>query len=142
MSRRPTERECREIARRHKPRGWKVYEVEVPPETWTTLGLADFEAKAIRTLPLTDIDGLLVFLHECAHVNLQHVPDHALPGWQEEYEAEQYAYAAVRAAGFSVPRRTIQEGREYVQSLLPADTSDVSAQVLQFVYGKNWRDYS
>ena len=142
MSRRkPTEAECRAIARAHKPRGWKVVERPAPSDEWCEVGYVLWDYKKMVTTPIVNVDGLMTFLHECGHVHMKHGADSAPPPWEQEYEAERYAIEAARAAGVVVPRTIMVEARHNVQARLPADTTDVSARVLQFVYGRKWRDY-
>jgi len=139
--RNPSEARLRSVARKHKPKGWTVRERDVPFEVFTTLGSAVHHERRIETLPLTDRQGLFVFLHECGHVHCKHGARSDLPRWQEEYEAECYAIDAMHAAGIAVPRLPLQEGRHNVAAQIPADATDIPARVLQFAYGRKWRDH-
>lgn len=62
--------------------------------------------------------ALHVFLHECAHVALGHVgsssPGRGGPRHREEYEAEQWAFERMRAAGIPVPRKALRRAKGYV----------------------------
>jgi hypothetical protein len=62
-------------------------------------------------LPVTR-RALHVYLHEVAHVVLEHFHDR--PVHVQEYEAEQWAFAVMRAEGVTVPRASIERARAYV----------------------------
>jgi hypothetical protein len=61
-----------------------------------------FPKRGIIHAPAGHTDRELYTLaHECAHVALRH--DHRKPLWRREYEAEQWAHAALRRHGVAVP---------------------------------------
>ncbi len=55
---------------------------------------------------------LYVFAHECGHVALAH--NRSTPAYIKEYEAEQYAHAALRRHGIAVPRKETDRAKRYV----------------------------
>jgi hypothetical protein len=55
---------------------------------------------------------LYVWAHECAHVALRHIENK--PCHREEYEAEQWAAAALRRHGVPVPRKELTRAKKYV----------------------------
>lgn len=56
--------------------------------------------------------ALHVYLHEVAHVVLEHFHDR--PVHIQEYEAEQWAFAVMRAEKVSIPRASLRRAQAYV----------------------------
>ena len=56
--------------------------------------------------------ALHVYLHEVAHVVLGHF--HDKPVYVQEYEAEQWAFAVMRAEGVPIPRASTRRAKAYV----------------------------
>ncbi|MDE2364407.1 MAG: hypothetical protein KGM42_17155 [Hyphomicrobiales bacterium] len=56
--------------------------------------------------------ALHVYLHEVAHVVLRHYHDR--PVHVQEYEAEQWAFAVMRAEGVPIPRASVRRAKAYV----------------------------
>lgn len=135
----PSEKRLREIARRHRPRGWRVVERgdPTPPARhnpagkWVTVAECDYTTKTIYTLPIVNRYALYVFLHECGHANLQSTACETC-GWEEELEAEQYARAAMRAAGIPIMRVSLDEGPDYVEAYMRGDCPAPDPETLRF----------
>lgn len=67
-------------------------------------------------------EALFIFLHECAHHHLGHLkPGYSEPMWRQEYEAEHWAMATMRAEGLRVPRSMIAEAKRYVMECAKED---------------------
>lgn len=75
-------------------------------------GRAYPKAKRIQAPEPTTRRRLYIWAHECAHVALEHGKGEATH--RKEYEAEQWAHAALRRHGIPVPRRATNRAREYV----------------------------
>jgi hypothetical protein len=61
--------------------------------------------------------ALHVYLHEVAHVVLEHCPlgkGGGKPRHVEEYEAEQWAFNVMRAEGVPIPRKSMASAKSYV----------------------------
>ena len=56
--------------------------------------------------------ALHIFLHECAHIALNHVGKK--PRHVEELEAEQWAFRKMREHGIAVPRKSLRRAKQYV----------------------------
>jgi len=56
--------------------------------------------------------SLHIYLHELAHIVLNH--QRQKPRHIEEYEAETWAFAKMREHGVSVPRKSLQRAKAYV----------------------------
>ena len=134
-TRRPSVAQVRDIASRHRPRGWSVIERGEPRKDYwdewhgpsdlgEVLALADFDSRTIFVPPLIDRDSLYLFLHECGHVHFDHhsLPD--APMWVIEYEAERYAISAMRAEGVAVPRDAVKAAKRYVKRCIQCSTND------------------
>lgn len=63
--------------------------------------------------------ALHVYLHEVAHVVLQHFHDR--PAHVQEYEAEQWAFAVMRAEGVAIPRASLERAKAYVAHTIMRD---------------------
>jgi len=105
----------------------------------TLSGRAYSTAEIAAPRPVTR-RALHIFLHECAHVALGHVkavetpefgptlphggpgPAQAVSGprikrkprHEEEYEAEQWAFARMRESGIPIPRKSLRRAKSYV----------------------------
>ena len=140
MSRRePPEATLRAVARRHKPRGWRVIEGRADdgplPKGFESakfqlIAYCDFINKIIKHPKINSRWGLYVFLHECGHAHLQ--TEACWNGAESvadlEVEAERYAIAALRASGIPVPRDVLIEARrvikDYVDKINDAPSDD------------------
>jgi hypothetical protein len=60
--------------------------------------------------------ALHIYLHEIAHVVLEHF--HSKPEYLQEYEAELWAFAVMRAEGISIPAKSIERAANYVRYLI------------------------
>lgn len=60
--------------------------------------------------------ALHIYLHEIAHVVLEHV--HDKPEYLQEYEAELWAFEVMHAEGIGIPRQAVQRAANYVQFLI------------------------
>ena len=56
--------------------------------------------------------ALHVYLHEIAHIVLEHF--HDKPVHVQEFEAEQWAFAVMRAEGVPIPRASVRRAKAYV----------------------------
>lgn len=73
------------------------------------------DTKTIWTRPIVSRETLYYYLHEVGHARQQIAGCFwAAEEYETEYEAEIYAIAAMRAAGIPVPRRLLDEARDYV----------------------------
>lgn len=157
MPKEPSRRRLEEIAAKHAPKGWALRAEGVHPDEgdgFKTLAYADFSECVIVHPHIVDRASLCVFLHECGHVHYRHDADTDHHVIELEWEAEKYAWEAVRAAGLSVPKKIIEGHRGYLRNIIedvygegPAhdpgyDISDIceDEKILRFVYGKDWRN--
>ena len=58
--------------------------------------------------------SLYIFLHECAHVILEHHGAGKKKRYIEEFEAEQWSIKTMRIEGISVPREMLARAKNYV----------------------------
>lgn len=60
--------------------------------------------------------ALYIFLHECGHFALGHLPkgSSGKPRHREEYEAERFAIEKMRLGGIPVPAKMVQRAKRYV----------------------------
>jgi hypothetical protein len=90
-----------------------------------------------------DRASLFIFLHECGHVHLKHLTRAVkLPTWREEYEADQYAIAAMRALKLPLPRERLREAKQVLRDDIVKGQhkhEEIDEEVLKYAYGKNWR---
>lgn len=141
------------VIAKHKPRGWKI--IERKPENhkgqfkifgqWS-VGIAVYDSKTIIVGTVKDRRDLFVVLHECGHVNCGHFSNDEeglVSTAQHEYEAEQYAIEAMRAAGIPVPRRSTFLARENVRDFIEEE-ADIShnEECIKFAYGSKWRKHT
>lgn len=134
----------------HLPRGWEIVEhkpgrdgkFKDPVDNVRLYGLADWDHKKLHCVQIVNRYGLCVLLHECAHVLLHHVQLDGKDTAQAEFEAEQYAIRAARAAGLSVPKRYLIDARDYVRAHVQSEPFvEHSTELLRFAYGKEWREH-
>lgn len=134
----------REVARVFKPRGWKLVE---KPSDGKTDGCADMSTRTITCPPLVTEYALFVYLHEVGHVRCGHLlAGQPGVGWLEEYEAEMWAMAAMRAVGFRITREMMNNARENVRHhLLWADMGgahvEYDRKIVMFAFPDTWRDF-
>ena len=60
--------------------------------------------------------ALHVYLHEVAHIVLEHYHEKSVH--VQEFEAEQWAFAVMRAEGVSVPRASLRRAKAYVAATI------------------------
>jgi hypothetical protein len=99
---------CQAIAQKYHPEGVRFVRRK------RLSGLACYLERELHApLPITR-KSLYIYLHECAHFNLNHqtrkIPRHA-----QEMEAEQYAHRIMREEGLSVPRAMTERAKAYVR---------------------------
>jgi hypothetical protein len=130
----------REIVKQHRPAGYKLNERTMH----ANYGLTTF-VRLISCEPIMDRAALLIFLHECGHVHLGHLRKYkGLPVWKQEYEADQYAIKAMKAAGYPLPRERLREMKEVMRDyILEAQHKheEVDEEVLRYAYGRAWRSH-
>ena len=106
----------REIVRRHLPRGARLTETEKMPKG---IGGEVSECKHIKCFPIECRWSLMLFLHECGHLRLQHFKtDHGAPRWREEYEANKYAIDAMRSEGLPLSRPCVTEFKSNIAQFI------------------------
>lgn len=152
----PSRKRLLEIAAKHKPRGWKLSATGIHPDKgdgFLTIAHANWGNKTITHPPIVDRSTLMVFLHECGHVYHKHDKDTDHHAVDIEWEAEQYAWRAMRAEGVAVPRWAAKSLRRYLRNIIEGmydedachdpgyDKADVppSDEIMRFVYGAGWR---
>ncbi len=101
------------IAMRHTPS-----DVQVEFRKRLT-GCAWARSRRIAAPRPTTRRALHVYLHEVAHVVLEHFHDR--PVHVQEYEAEQWAFAVMRAEGVAVPRASLLRAKAYVAHTIMRD---------------------
>ena len=111
LARRAAAARFAEIAARHTPG-----DVEVEYRTKLT-GCAWARSRKIAAPKPVTRRALHVYLHEVAHVVLEHFHDR--PVHVQEYEAEQWAFAVMRIEGVPIPRASTRRAKAYVaQSIM------------------------
>lgn len=140
----PSRRRLLACADRHAPRGWSIAFGGThldDARDGQVLGYADFGSRRLVCPPITDRASLVIALHECGHVNLGHGEDHDDFDVDAEWEAESYAYRAMRACGIPVPRESIENGRAYLRSIYETGKggAEPSERAMRFMYGAGWR---
>lgn len=155
----PSKARLQEIARRHKPRGWRLSPTGIHPyfgDGFLTLAHVNWSTRTLVHPEIIDRHSLLIYLHECGHVHHKHHKDTDHHAVEHEWEAENYAWAAMRAAGLSVPRWAVKSLRVYLRNIIEGlyekdaaydpgyACADVppSEEIMRFVYGARWRDPS
>lgn len=137
---RDLESRIRAVVRRRTPKGWRVSECVHPYDH----GSAGKGGNVIRCLPVVDRDSLAFFLHEVGHVVCGHCDDPSVPGWLAEYEADTWAFAALRAEGIAVSERYRGLARHNVRCYIEKERgkdpdADIEDAALKFAYPDNWR---
>lgn len=112
------EHRIREIAKRHKPKGWRVRESRVRFASGS--GEADWNKKTLYVPLLRDEASLFIYLHEVGHVKRDHFHLN-LATHVSEYEAEQYAIHVFRSEGVSVSRAHLKLARWRVNEWITSD---------------------
>jgi hypothetical protein len=108
---------ARHIMAMHKPRGWRV--VMGGAKQRGASGLCDWGSKTLFVPVVCDDYSLHVYLHEVGHARLHRrstAPSHVC-----EYEAEHWAFAALRAAGFKVTSLIRRSSKDYVAEEIKKD---------------------
>lgn len=153
----PSKARLQEIARRHKPRGWKLSATGKHPnegDGFQTIASVDWNTKTLIHPEIVDRHALVVYLHECGHVHYRHDKDTDHHAAEQEWEAETYAWKALRAAGIAVPRWTVKSLRRYLRNIVEGlyekdayhspgyDNADIapSDEIMRFIYGRDWRN--
>lgn len=136
------EKRIRAVVAKRLPRGYKLKE-RLPTDDLE--GYASSEPKRIVCPPLIDRFALGVFLHEVGHVVLGHLRSDDLPGWREEYEAEQWAMKAMRAEGFRVSDEFAGRARHNVRCCIEKALDKepdcvIDEEVLRFAFPDTWRE--
>lgn len=147
----PSLARMKELARQHKPRGWKIEWREphnkhgqfLDDEVGWSKGVACFDRKMIYCIPIIDRYSLAIFLHECGHVHLKHgQDDYDIHYAEMEYEAEMYAIKAMRANGIAVPQVYLDKSRAYVEECIRKTPKEPQTdEVLRYAFGKEWRKH-
>ncbi|MFO1114221.1 MAG: hypothetical protein U1E28_00930 [Beijerinckiaceae bacterium] len=106
LARKSVAARCLAIAARHTPD-----DVEVQYRKRLT-GCAWARGRRIAAPRPVTRRALHVYLHEVAHVVLEHFHDR--PVHVQEYEAEQWAFDIMRAEGVAIPRASLQRAQAYV----------------------------
>lgn len=97
---------CQQIAKKYTPPDYQVvYRKSLSGSTCQ-------EAKTIHAPKPTTRKSLYIYLHECAHVVLNH--NGRKPRHVEEMEAEKWAQETMRREGIPVPRSMTRSGKMYV----------------------------
>ena len=130
-----------DIVKRYKPFGYELVRRKV--------SLVDAQVNSVREIVLSSSlegrDGLFVFLHECGHIALTHLrtQKEAIPRWQEEYEADQFAITTMRKEGVSIPKDRLNFQKSEVRRLILADgDAEVPPDaILKYAFGKEWRKH-
>lgn len=112
------------VAKRYRPAGVKI---RFRRDQYLTPAHAAQWADGSREMYVPqprDRHSLYVYLHECAHVHLKHIePTSKIPLWKQEWEAEQWAIAAMRRENIPVPRAMIAEAKKYVRECAEIDAA-------------------
>lgn len=112
----PTKKKFDEIVGKYQPDGWKVRQVKRVPGG-DCAGIAIWNKKTIYTKPVKDLRTLQVYLHEAAHVHLNHLGlPVRKPMMVEEYEAEMWSFAALVNEGIPVTSQMISDAKNNVRT--------------------------
>ena len=118
MSREISQYRIRDIAKRHRPKGWRVQESR---KRWaSSSGSAHWEHRTLYVPTLCDLDGLFIYMHEVGHVKQNHF-NLRLPAHREEYEAERYALHIFRNEGLPVTRDMLDTARSRLRGVIDRD---------------------
>lgn len=106
-----TERErCLAVAAKYTP-------ADVTVVYWEkSSGAANLDKRILKSPQPVDRESLYVYLHECAHLILDHVRRKA--PYMREMEAEKWAQRTLRAENIRVPRRMVRGGWRIVLALM------------------------
>lgn len=96
------------IIRRHRPRGWTLRFRASGP---AAIAYVDDKTRVLKCPRIVDRETLFFFFHEVGHIRCGHFDDKVVT-YVEEYEAERYAIAAMRAEGIPVSRQSMIDARE------------------------------
>lgn len=124
---------------RHKPKG---YTLKIRALTAND-GMTQFRRDITIDSALEERAALFVFLHECGHVYYGHMSKtYQGDTVHAEYQADQYAIAAMKAEGVPIPRKQLENHkavmRKYIEEAHGKGHS-VDEEVLRYAYGKYWR---
>jgi hypothetical protein len=105
------------------PAGWVVVQSRkrIGVSSVNGSGLADLATNVIRTPTLNSVYALLIFLHECGHVKLNHFKNAQDLRHVEEFEAWRFALHHARLYGIDVPPSSIAEIRRRVRDSIEID---------------------
>ncbi len=97
---------CEAIAVKHTPEGATLtFHRSLSGRAWVE--------KREMTVPRpVTRKSLYIYLHECAHIMLDHRGQRR--SFQQEAEAERWAQRAMREEGLAVPRAMLKRAKEYV----------------------------
>lgn len=106
LARKAVAARCLDIAARHTPDDVAIaYRRRLTGCAWAR------SRRIAAPRPVTR-RALHVYLHEVAHVVLEHFHDR--PVHVQEYEAEQWAFAVMETEGMAIPRASLWRARAYV----------------------------
>lgn len=97
MARAVSEQTIRQLAQRHRPRGWRLFETK--HRTKTQSGFVVFEPvwkRKIEVPRLTTLYALFVAFHEFGHVHCRHHENGVQPAHVDEFQAEMFAVGLFR----------------------------------------------
>lgn len=125
----------------HRPTGYSLSFRKLPSNN----GLTEHGRSITIHSELEPRFALFVFLHECGHVHARHLRKKTkLPRWQEEYEADQYAIAAMREAKIPIPRAALDNHksvlRDYIRDAKKTE-EEIDEKILKYAYGREWRKH-
>lgn len=113
-----TAERVREIAKRYRPRGYRISESR---KRWRSNSAAVCNIKRIIYCPTLECDeSLFLYLHEVGHVTKQHFA-RKLPAHREEFEAEQFAVHIFRVEGIPLTKYIRDTIRERLCSWIASD---------------------
>jgi hypothetical protein len=136
------------LVKQHLPAGYKLVCKKL---SGGTAAYAIF-TREIRIDHIKDREQLFIFFHEAGHVHCGHLRkanEKSGPhNWRDEYEADQYAITAMKAAGVAVPRGILIHHKKCVREIIEAarhsdrapDHCDDDA-VLRYAYGREWKKH-
>lgn len=129
------------VVEQHMPTGWNLEEEVL---TGDVVAYCTTAGKRIVCPPIISRSTLFLFLHEAGHIRMSHWGA-GIERPREEYEAEQYAIKAMRAAGLAVPRKEIVGAKRYVRQCIekvdPKWHLELDEEILRFAFGREWRKH-
>ncbi len=130
------------IVAKHMPTGYEL----VIKAMAANNGLAEFKRSITIDSNLEERSMLFVFLHECGHVHFQHLRKAEIGRLlvDQEFEADQYAIKAMRAAGVPIPRQILSDHKEVMRENIVAAHAvgeTVDDEILRYAYGRTWRKH-